>query len=366
MPRPVIVVEDDPFLRLIAVALDPATARERIDAFADFFSCDLDDFDAWLQSVRRAAGGLFPAKVRLVTSAAECRGALSDAEVAVVESLTLGREELAAAPHLRVIQKFGAILRNIDVEACAERGVRVLTLRRRANVACAEHGLMLMLALARKLVRVANRVSVDKLREAGFTPGLYDRRHTAGSNWARVPGLEILSGATLGIAGLGEIGRELALRAAAFDMRILYHQRRPLPDRDTAALQAEYRNFDDLLAESDWISINLPGNASTRHLFDSGALKRMKPGARLVNVARADIVERSALLDALASGHLGGFALDPLYEAPGRGDDELLRFDNVILTPHLAAQPRWNALNDLHDLLKQMGEAAMASTQPAQ
>jgi phosphoglycerate dehydrogenase-like enzyme len=82
----------------------------------------------------------------------------------------------------------------------------------------------------------------------------------------------------------------------------------------------------------------------------------MKPGARLINVSRAEIVERGALLAALRSGRLGGFALDPLYEAPGRDDDELLQFENVLLTPHIAAQPRFNALDDITDLVTALEE----------
>jgi phosphoglycerate dehydrogenase-like enzyme len=80
-------------------------------------------------------------------------------------------------------------------------------------------------------------------------------------------------------------------------------------------------------------------------------LAQMKPGACLINVSRAEAVERSALLEALRSGHLGGFALDPLYEEPGRPDDELLAFDNVILTPHMAGSPRQNGLRDIEDLI---------------
>jgi lactate dehydrogenase-like 2-hydroxyacid dehydrogenase len=146
------------------------------------------------------------------------------------------------------------------------------------------------------------------------------------------------------------------MRAAAFGMRILYYQRRPLPESEAAQWRADYRPLDALLGESDWVSINVPGDASTRHLIDREALARMKPGARLVNIARADVVDRKALIDALASGRLGGFALDPLYEAPGRADDPLLRFDNVIITPHLAAQPRFNALDDMRDLLSQLSQ----------
>ena len=82
----------------------------------------------------------------------------------------------------------------------------------------------------------------------------------------------------------------------------------------------------------------------------------MKPGAFLVNISRADIVDRAALIEALKSGRLGGFALDPLYEAPGRHDDELLKFDNVVLSPHIAAQPRFNALDDLADMMERLSK----------
>jgi lactate dehydrogenase-like 2-hydroxyacid dehydrogenase len=139
-------------------------------------------------------------------------------------------------------------------------------------------------------------------------------------------------------------------------MRILYHQRRPLPDAEAERWHAEYRTFDALLAESDWVSIHVPGNAATRHMFGAGAFSRMKRGARLVNVARAEIVDREALLAALASGSLGGFALDHPYEAPGRADDPLLGYENVVITPHLAAQPRFNALDDMTDLIVQLAE----------
>jgi phosphoglycerate dehydrogenase-like enzyme len=95
----------------------------------------------------------------------------------------------------------------------------------------------------------------------------------------------------------------------------------------------------------------VPGGPATRHLIDRTRFAQMKPGAFLVNISRADLVDRDALIEALQSGRLGGFALDPLYEAPGRSDDELLGFRNVVLSPHIAAQPRFNALNDISDML---------------
>ncbi len=346
-----LVIEDDPFLRLIGVVLDPATTTERIAAFADFFAHDLPDFDGWLQQLRQRLPHLYHATVTLVDSTATLHAALGNADLAVVESLPFGAAELAAAPRLRAVQKYGTIAGNIDAAACTARGVAVLTLHRRANIACAEHTLALMLGLSRRLHRVINRISMDSLRAAGFAPRTYDRRHTANSNWARVPGISLLHGTTLGIVGMGEIGREVAIRAAAFGMNLLYYQRTPLAAADAARHPAHYADFDTLLETSDWVAICLPGNPGTRHLFDAKRIARMKPGARLINVSRAEIVERSAVLAALRSGQLGGYALDPLYEAPGRDDDELLQCENVLLTPHIAAQPRFNALDDIADLL---------------
>src|SRR5207237_1511577 len=106
---------------------------------------------------------------------------------------------------------------------------------------------------------------------------------------------------------------------------------------------------DTLLAHSDWVVPQLTDNPSTRHFIDTQRLALMKPGACLINVSRADVVERNALIAVLRSGRLGGFALDPLYEEPGRPDDELLAFDNVILTPHMAGPARSNGLRDIED-----------------
>lgn len=354
--RPVLAVEDDPFLRLIGVVLDPSTPQERIAAFADFFAHDLPDFPGWLQALRARLPRLHPATVRIVDDGPAFRAALKDADFAVVESLRCGPAELDAAPGLRAVQKFGSIAGNIDSTACATRGVAVRTLRRRANIACAEHAMALMLGLSRRLHSTINRISLASLQSAGFAPRVYDRRHTANSNWARIPGISLLHGSTLGIAGMGEIGRELAVRAGAFGMNLLYYQRTPLPGDLEGSLGLHYAEFDTLLEASDWVVICLPGNDSTRGLFDTRRLNTMKPGARLINISRPEIVDRNALLAALRSGRLGGFALDPLYEAPGRDDDELLQYGNVLITPHIAAQPRFNALNDIADLLTGLEE----------
>src|SRR6266581_7613582 len=176
--NPVLVVEDDVWARLIGVVLDPSTSQERSDAFADFMSPDLPDFRGWCNKVQTTAGHLYPSDVRLVSSKPELHSNLESAEAIVTESLNIGREELALAPRLKVIHKYGAVLRNIDVAACEARGVKVLGVRRRANIACAEHAFALMLALARRIHRIAGLSSIAQLSAANLPPCKpFDRRH---------------------------------------------------------------------------------------------------------------------------------------------------------------------------------------------
>jgi phosphoglycerate dehydrogenase-like enzyme len=353
---PILVVEDDPFLRVVGVVLDPTTSAERHAAYADFFAHDEPDFDGYCARVRKRVGALFPSQVRDIDTIEDMHANLPGARGLIVESLKVGPAELAIASDLVAVQKYGTMPRNIDTAACAARGVKVLTFRRRANIACAEVAIALMLTLAKKLHRLAGRISAEGLAAEGYVYKPFDRRHTPNSNWGRITGLRMLHGSTLGIIGLGEIGREIALRAAAFGMRILYYQRTRLPEAEERQLQSSYVPLEQLLAQSDWIVPQVPGGPSTRHLIDRTRFAQMKPGACLVNISWAELVDRAALLDALKSGRLGGFALDTLYEAPGRGDDELLGFKNVVLSPHIAAQPRFNALDDISDLLADLAK----------
>jgi phosphoglycerate dehydrogenase-like enzyme len=144
-------------------------------------------------------------------------------------------------------------------------------------------------------------------------------------------------------------------------MRTIYSQRTRLSAAEENQLQVSYRSLESLLAESDWIIPQLPLDASTRSLLDRKRLALIKPGACIVNVSRAEVIDREALLEALRSGRLAGFALDPLYEAPGRADDELLSFENVILTPHLAGSPRWNGLMDIQDIIEALARVIAGS-----
>jgi len=352
VPRlPVIVVEDDPFTRLIPLVLDPTASEERRAAFADFMSTDEPDFAGWCERVRQAAARIYPATVWMVTSESEMRGHLPGCSALVVESFRVTRDDLRVGGQLKVVQKFGTGLRNIDVAACIERDIKVLTLRRRANISCAEHAFGLMLMLARKLSELDGLVTIERIKAArgAFRP--YDRQHTPGGNYARLGGTRALHGATIGIIGLGEIGHEIALRARAFDMHVLYHQRTRAPEAQERELKARHVPLSTLLARSDWIVPQLPTLPSTRDLIGRAELNQIKPGASIVNVANAAIINREALIESLRAGRLGGVALDVHYQEPVPDDDELLKFDNVIMTPRMAGSPRFNGLNDFEQLI---------------
>lgn len=357
--RPVIVVENDPFPRLLQAFLDVEDVPARTAAIADFVAHDIADYPAWLRRARERAGGLYPAEVRLASTQEELRAQLPGADAVVTESLTIGGPELEIAQRLRVVHKYGTVLRNIDAAACAGRGIQVLTVRRRANIACAEYAFGLMLALAKQLTRVRGLISIEQLRAAGYAPRAFDPRYTSSSNWARIGGMRTLCGSTLGIIGFGEIGREVASRAVAFGLNVVYYQRTRLSEAEERAHQVQYRDLEALLGESDWVFPLLPGNAQTRAMIDRTRLLQMKRGACLVNVARAELVERAALIEVLASGHLGALGLDTFYEEPGSASDPLLAFENAIITPRIAAQPRFNALGDLEQVMVQLARALL-------
>ncbi len=343
-----IAVEDDKILRSLQVLLDPAVDPARVDAFRDYLSFDEPDPDGWFDTVRGRSASIYPCSVVMVRDEAEMRAALRGASAVVTESLRIGAGDLA--PGLKLVQKFGVDARNIDAAACEAAGVAVRTLRRRVNGAVAEHALLLMMAVGRKLVETHGALDFATLRSLGYAPKTFDGRHVAGANWARITGLKSLQGAALGILGFGETGREAAARAAAMGMDILYHQRSRAPEGVEAAFNARYVSFGELLGRADFVSVHLPLNDSTEGMIDSAAFSRMKPGAVLVNVSRARIVDRGALIAALDEGRLGGAGLDVHYEEPGAPDEPLKQYRNVVLSPHIAVGARQHNMADIAEL----------------
>ena len=350
---PTLLIEEDHFLKIVPVVLDPDIPDAHRRAVADFFAHDVPDFLDWCERLRGRIPGLYPARVVWAKDQADFLAKLADADAAIVESFVIDRDALAAAPRLKVVQKFGTLAGNVDQPACAERGVAVATLHRHVNVAVAEQCFALMLALAKRIGPLDGLVERSTLEAAGYSIRPRASEYIGYSNFARVAGLKTMLGATLGIIGLGEVGREIARRAAAFGMMTLYHQRRPLAAADELALGARWARLADLMAQSDYVMVQLPLNDSTRGIIGADVLRGIKPGAMLINCARAELIDRDALIAVLDNGRLGGFALDVGYDEPWRPDDPLLKFrgrPNVILMPHTAIAARQNALSDVERL----------------
>jgi glyoxylate reductase len=223
-----------------------------------------------------------------------------------------------AGPSLRVVANYAVGYDNLDLDACTARGVLATNTPDVVTEATADLAWALLLAAAR---RVAEG----------------DRFLRARRPWIWGPefmlGIEV-HGKTLGVLGLGRIGRAVARRAAGFGMPVLYHAGHRLAPDAEAALGVAWRELDDLLAEADFLSIHTGLSAATRHLIGAAELRRMKPTAVLVNTARGPIVDEAALARALRDGDIGAAGLD-VFEREPEVHPDLLGLDNVTIVPHL-------------------------------
>ena len=236
----------------------------------------------------------------------------------VVRSRTkVTAEVLEAADRLRVVARSGVGLDNIALEEAKNRGVEVVNSPEAPTNAVAELVLGLMLSLARSIPEA----------DASMKRGEWIK--------SRLRGFE-LRGKTLGILGLGTIGKQVAKRAKAFDPRIIYNRRNRLPEAEEKTLGVEYRTFDQLLGESDILTVHVPLTDSTRGMIGREELNKMKYGAYLINASRGGIVDEDALKEALIGGKLAGAALDVFEEEPP-GDTSLTCLMNVVATPHIGA-----------------------------
>src|SRR5215468_2248133 len=361
-----IVIEEDHFLKIVPVVLDPATPDAHRQAVVDFFAHDEPDFLGWCRRLQQRLPGLYPAEVVFAADEADLAAKIPNADGVVVESFRIDDGLLSGASRLAVVHKFGTITANIDLAACAKQGVAVATLRRMVNVAVAEQACALVLALAKRIGEFNGVVEETALRKAGLRVRPRQPHYIGYSNFAGITGLRTLLGATLGIIGFGEVGREVAQRARAFEMDVAYFQRTRLPAAVEYELGARYLPFGDLMAQADYILVQLPSNDSTRGLIGRDALGCIKPGAVLIDVARPELIDHDALVEALQSGHLGGLGLDVLYSEPADPSEPLLRYRerNVILMPHTAIGARTNALHDVETLCANLCRAISSPTDP--
>jgi len=226
-------------------------------------------------------------------------------------------------PMLKVISNFGVGVDHIDLAAAQKRGIPVGNTPQILDGATADMTFALLLAAARNLV-IGERYA----RSAEFTH--YDPNLLIGSE---------VHGATLGIVGMGNIGRQVAQRARGFDMRVLYHNR-TRNEQAEAELGVSYATLPDLLQRSDYVTLNLPLTAETHAMIGRAQLQQMQPSAWLINVARGGVLDHAALVEALDQGWIAGAALDVTEPEPLPRDHPLLRMDNAIVAPHLGSATR--------------------------
>lgn len=278
-----------------------------------------DRVDPGCAEVLTARPGL-EVDIRTELSPGELTDAIGAYEGLIVRSGTQVTEAvLAAADRLRVVGRAGAGVDNIDVAAATRRGVVVMNTPGGNSVSTAEHSFAMIMALARNIPQAAASVRAGRWERSQFT------------------GVE-LAGKTLGVVGLGKVGREVARRGAAFGMRVLGYD--PYVSEEAASgYGAQVAAMEQIYAEGDFITIHMPLTAQTRHTIAAAELARCKPGVRLVNCARGGLVDEGALLAALESGHVAGAALD-VYEEEPPALAALVAHEQVICTPHLGASTR--------------------------
>ncbi|MCM8762788.1 MAG: phosphoglycerate dehydrogenase, partial [Candidatus Omnitrophica bacterium] len=248
----------------------------------------------------------------------ELKEAIKDYDALLVRSSTkVTKDIIAAANRLKIIGRAGVGLDNVDLEAATQKGIIVMNTPAGNTISTAEHTMSLILSLSRNIPQA----------DASLKQGEWQR--------TKFMGVELYN-KVLGIVGLGKIGSEVARRALAFGMKVLAYD--PFLSREIAeGLGVEVVELDDLLKRSDFISVHTPLTDETRHMISDKQFALMKKGVKIINCARGGIIDEGALIKAIKEGRVSGAALDVFEKEPLPPDSELLKLNNVVLTPHLGA-----------------------------
>ncbi|MDF3059951.1 MAG: hypothetical protein K0S06_60 [Microvirga sp.] len=280
--------------------------------------------EALYAMIREAAAGRCEVVGLASDDDAERIERLRQADAVVVASKPLTRRLIEAGERLAFVHHQGVGYHDtIDTAALAERRIPLAITPGGTTVGVAEHTVMLILAMLRRLP-----FADAELRQGRFHIN------------ALRPVSRELRGRTVGLLGAGRIGRAVAERLKPFGVKLIYFDPAGVPPEVERALSIERRSFEALLAEADILTLHLPLTAPTRRVIDAAALARMKPGAYLVNTSRGGLVDEPALVSALKEGRLAGAALDVFDPEPPEIHNPLYAMSNVVLTPHVSAGTR--------------------------
>jgi len=269
----------------------------------------------------------------------ELTDALKDASFLISErSGVLDRDVLTRAPNLKLIQRLGSLTFDIDLETAAEAGIVVCYWPVENVIRVAEHIVLQMLALTKKLGEV-EKIALEASLEWGESKRTDE--DTFAYNWSGRSGIGQLWRKTVGIIGMGEIGVELARRLQGWGCELLYHKRKPLPAAVEKDVGINYVKAEDLYARSDFLVNLLPYSAATDMLLDKNVFRQMKKGSYVVSCGSGSTIDEAALAEAIREGRIAGAAMDTFEWEPVRFDEPLLALAregyNVLLTPHTAA-----------------------------
>jgi phosphoglycerate dehydrogenase-like enzyme len=283
-----------------------------------------------VEAVLRPLVSALDLDLTVATTAEEARALLTQTDLLILKNFALGAGDIETANALRGVQKLGLLTESLDILALKRRGIPIRTLRLPSSIAVADHTLALLLALSRQLE--AGRLAMSRPSQVQAIKT--DESHFA-YNWAGLP-TTALAGKSLGLIGFGEVALEVARRARAFGMRVRYTKRVPLPAAIERRLGVQFSPFESLLTQSDVVSVHIPHTSKTEGLIGAGQLASMKSGALLINTARGAIVDETALIESLTSGHLGGAGLDVFAVEPLPNYSPLLTAPRTVLSPHVA------------------------------
>lgn len=335
------ILDDDHILRLMryAIAGPGEVTREWAEGF--FLPETMD-----MARVTTAGDGLHASDgVTLLPLGSDVRKS-GDLDVLIFRRGTIDAALMDAHPKLKLIQRIGERADAIDLAAAKARNIAVSCVPRPSLQLTAEHAILLMLALGKRLL-TADAV----LRAGAYDPSRVHPDHGVAYNWTRQAPLAGLYGKTIGIVGMGEVGVMAARMAQGFSARVLYCNRTRLSPEKEKALGVEYRALPDLLAESDFVSLHASNLPDNKGMIDAKFFAAMKRTAYFINTSRGRMVDENALADALQHGTIAGAGIDVFFEEPLPLPSRLTALPNIILTPHIAGGSRTGIVEEVAAVL---------------
>jgi len=343
------VLDNDHVLRVVRNVLvgDSTNTRRELEAFFAPEVCDLDR----LWSIAKQIVDLDAIEV------IEPQDKITGATVFLLRRGVVTRELIEASPGLRLIQKLGSHPHRIDLMAAAEKNVSIACLPRRTLIFAAEHVVLLMLALGKRLL------AADAAVRKGMSPAHESADGSVQYNWVPLTNLSGLYGRTLGIIGMGEVGTMVAEAVRGLRMRVIYYSRTRRPIEEEHALGIHHVSLDDLLKSSDFVSLHLNNSAENESFMNASKFQKMRPTAFFINTSRGQLLDEDALYYALASGGIAGAGLDVHRREPRPSSDPFLSLPNVVLTPHLGGGSRLAIADEVIEVLENIRDV-LAGVQP--